>query len=294
MSSDYHFMAGSKMSYSDIVHAWLAFRELEADGIVGIAFCHDARDVNAADRAGWNLGPWKKTRERRYLERMRATPFGFFRGFEWGIDIYRRGDAPSGQIHPEKLCELQRVHRAKSGMGPLEVESNQLHEYIRGLGSDFREERSGKASQKSVPSRTLQISPFWLRSPIAALRREYGIAEGKIYDRPTLAGVISLGPGPSVDVDAVKRVHARGNHLWGDVVFADETGDVVTWSQVFLPERVKAEAEKVISETRARTVPVDTGVAREEKACPFCAERILVQARYCKHCHQSLVESTNR
>jgi hypothetical protein len=63
----------------------VAFKELHRCGLLGTGFCHDARDLRAAQKAGWDLSFFGL--QRRYVEYMKNDPFDFYRGFNWGVDV---------------------------------------------------------------------------------------------------------------------------------------------------------------------------------------------------------------
>lgn len=283
---DFHFMAGRRMSLTEIADAWMAFRELRRRHAIVVDFCADAKDVNAADSAGWNLGVFGKTRMRRYLERMEADPYSFFLGHEWGIDIYVRGD--SGRVVlPWDFSPLLTEVCAARGEAPRVFSEASLQRSADIFRDRNRQALEAKAAaSQPTPVQIYETSPllFW-----RDLFATYRIANGKASIEKTFLGM-PFGYRPEVPLQDVRQVVPKGGPLWGDVVFSNGSQDAVVWKGVFRPDAVKRQVDALLALhiERSSTQLNPSLPARNERQCPFCAETILAAAKLCKHCHQRI------
>lgn len=280
---DFHFMAGQRMPLAEIVRAWLAFNELRARKAIWTSFC--GREMQNAERAGWDLGIRGSTRERRYLERMESHPFDFFRGYEFGLDVGIAGT--HSLVHPAEFASMAAKARSESDGGAHQVSDADVGRWVDQFSRRLRDESALAAKPlASATQQSYETSPLLFRDPFAV----YKVSDGKVsIDRSVLG--IKFGGRLEVLIQDVREIRASGA-IWDDVVFSNSSRDVVVWKSVFRPEAVKRRVERIIrssqaGETGARQADVPVTI-RRERQCPFCAETILVAAKLCKHCHQRL------
>lgn len=65
--------------------------------------------------------------------------------------------------------------------------------------------------------------------------------------------------------------------------FLGPIGLIIAWT---MRDSAKMDQEKAIQAREAARLSVEV---REERDCPYCAERILKKARVCKHCGRDVV-----
>lgn len=277
------------MTYAEIVKAWLAFRDLRQRGLITVSLLGE--QVERARVAQWGLGVWPWNTNEHYLERMAADPYSFFRGHEWGADVYVAG-------HYElafKFYQSAVDSRADAGLQPSFFTDADVERGVNSLRSSLMHELNdgarGQESNGASGKHAFRTSPFFFPNPLRAFLWEYGIEGGEVFSRKSLGGIVSLSHDPSLKIERVTDAYVEGGAVWGDVVFGNETGPVVRWRDVFRPKATLAEARKLIEHQRASATSVQTAT-RIERACPYCAESILVQARLCKHCHQRVEPET--
>jgi hypothetical protein len=285
---DFEFMAGHKMTFEEIVHAWLAFKDLRQRNAIRSADLQARQWERAAD-AGWHLGWGRSRMTQNYLDRMGTHPFDFFRGHEWGADVYVNGSYELA----DRFHALAIQSRASAGLPTKFFSEDDVQRGVVLFRNALIQEQTDRKRREQIargetvdsPPQAYQTEPFILPSPVRTFLWQYGIANGEVYSRKTFMGMFNLGYQPSLKVDRVVDSYAEGGALWGDVVFGNETGPVVRWKNVFRPKATLEQARRVLQTLQTDTAKLDVP-KRIERSCPQCAEPILSQARLCKHCHQ--------
>jgi hypothetical protein len=277
--NEYEFVAGGKMLLLDIARAWYAFQDLRDRNAITCGFC--GREMSRARNAGWDLGFRASTQEHRYLDRMSADPFDFFRGYEWGLDVFA-GRTVGRLLHPREFVDFASEARVRDGQSALLVGDVEAARAVARFRTSRQAAADAKARRAQASAATCHISPFILPSVRDAILMRYGIANGEVFVR----GSFGFGSGPSLSVARVTDVYADNGLIWGDIVFMNETGPVVKWRNVFRPRHTLREAQRVLKSQV--TSPGESIAVRRERACPYCAESVLVQAKLCKHCGQTI------
>lgn len=226
---------------NDIVISWLAFRELLSKESIVVG-CGPSRIVLDLFDRGWSrrsLGVNLALKDSQIIDRMSANPYDFCIAYDAGVDIMSRSYSC---IMPWQLPALidnfqPEATEMTSGLRLFEnARSNAEKE------ASERDEKKKSASEKVFS--TLQTSPFILPNPIKALFFEYGIDSERVYVRKSLGGLFTFSHGASAPVHSIRDVRPTGNWLIGQVVFRDDTADVVVWESVFLPRKKAQYAKK--------------------------------------------------
>ena len=100
-------------------------------------------------------------------------------------------------------------------------------------------------------------------------------------------------------VEAIAVEQGIGGRLldYGTIVVTGTGGTRERFDRIAAPldfrREVQAQIAAILEANTARSleIPVPQGVVgsvREERDCPYCAERILVKAKVCKHCGRDL------
>jgi uncharacterized membrane protein YdbT with pleckstrin-like domain len=72
---------------------------------------------------------------------------------------------------------------------------------------------------------------------------------------------------------------------FGTIVIHGTGGTSESFPRIGAPLEFRRQVQDVVSRLEeSRGGSISSGAPREERDCPFCAERILVQAKVCKHC----------
>jgi hypothetical protein len=277
--------AGDTMTRTELVRAWLAFKELRRAGRIEAAVSD--REMLRAVQAGWQLRFFGQRAS--YIQNMEASPYRFWRGYEFGVDIVVT-DGSHTLLHPKKLPALLATDRGLVDDRKLFQETD-VDRWAQEFSAERRlvvaaESPALRDAQARAQQPTYVTSPLVFRDPFAV----YRISDGKVAIDRSVFG-IKFGDRPEVLTQDVREIRPSGT-IWGDVAFSNNSREVVVWKNVFRPEQVKRQAERIVRASQANVVDSrQTGVSsalRQERKCPYCAELVLLEAKLCKHCHQPI------
>jgi uncharacterized membrane protein YdbT with pleckstrin-like domain len=80
---------------------------------------------------------------------------------------------------------------------------------------------------------------------------------------------------------------------YGTIIVTGTGGTQETFTTIADPLQFRTRVqEQIVATQRTRTLPETPPVGRDERECPYCAERILVKARVCKHCGREVPSVT--
>lgn len=269
----------------NIVLSWLAYRELlsKKSIVVGVGPSHIVMNLfNQGWRRRW-LGVDMPMNDGQIIERMSANPYDFCVAYDAGVDIM---SIPSyGCLMPWKLPSLIEDFQPKSSAitSALQLfESGKLN-----AQKEVAAREAAKITKSEAVFSTMKLSPFVFSNPIKKIFNEYGIDGDRVYVRKSLGG-FTFNDKSSHPVRLIRDVRSEGNRFVGNVIFRDDTGDVVVWDNVFLPRKKVRYAKKIVEEHQLLQGANEHSNLRNERKCPFCAEIILVEAKICKHCHSKI------
>lgn len=97
----------------------------------------------------------------------------------------------------------------------------------------------------------MRISPSLLRDPVGWMTASFCVDDENVFIDRRVLSFIPIGDRPSVPINSITRMRARGT-FWGDVVFGTDASEVVTWSNVYRPERVRKRAKDIIDRIRGQ------------------------------------------